>query len=285
MLVDSLIKQPGSTAAVVDTMGNFDVVGVYTGILERLKRDETVMGKVGDWEKVEDVAAKILDRVKIMRVFDFVGVREAIAEIRDDLEGRKVGVRSPKSRTPERLKSPKRPTPEPLTPEPLPKRTVVADSEDEDDDDEMLFDAASPPKPEKAAPAVQEPSPNQQLQASAIETMSESIPQQEEPPGKVTFILIDNLAHVLNPSLKKDYVQGPSLSPSSSITILTPPRQHPSIHIPPNPQPPHPHPHPVHYPRKPNHNPPIHLTDTPASKSTSAREQTTTSASALDLYE
>jgi hypothetical protein len=31
MLVDSLIKQPLSTAAVVDTMGNFDVVGIYTG--------------------------------------------------------------------------------------------------------------------------------------------------------------------------------------------------------------------------------------------------------------
>jgi hypothetical protein len=231
MLVDSLIKRPGSTAAVVDTMGNFDVVGVYTGILERLKRDETVMGKVGDGEKVEDVAAKILDRVKIMRVFDFVGVREAIAEIREDLEGRKVGVskkeagqetvRSPRRRTPERVRSPKRPTPEPLTPEPLPKRTVVADSEDEDDD-EMLFDTASPLKTEKAAPAVQEPQPNQKLQASTIDTTPESIPQQEEPPGKVTFILIDNLAQVLDPLFKKDYIQGPSPSPDSPIISLTP---------------------------------------------------------------
>jgi hypothetical protein len=220
MLVDSLIKQPHNTAAVVDTMGNFDVVGIYTGILERLKKDRVVMRKgAGEEEeeeaKVDDVAAKVLDRVKIMRVFDCVGVREAIAEIRDDLEGRKKNkagyetARDSRRRTPEPVRSPKRPTPEPLTPE-LPKRTVVADSEDEDEDDEMLFDVAPPPQPEKAAPAVQKPQQNQQLQANNATTPVPA-PQQEEPSGKVTFILIDNLAQVLNPLLKKDYVQGPPL--------------------------------------------------------------------------
>jgi hypothetical protein len=230
MMVDSLVKGDGSVAAVVDTMGNFDVVGVYTGIVERLKRDGVALAGMRDMaaskeeESIEDVAARVLDRVKIMRVFDFVGVREAIAEIREDLEGRKMAKRtkeeakqerkrSPMHHTPEPATSPKRPTPEPFTPEPLPKRTVVADSEDEDEeDDEMLFDTSTPPK--EPTPSVQDPQPDQNLQPSTISTTTTEshLHQQDSPPAKVTFILIDNLASVLTPLLKKDHPQATALA-------------------------------------------------------------------------
>jgi hypothetical protein len=237
MMVDSLVKGPGSVAAVVDTMGSFDVVGVYTEIVERLKRDGVALAGMRDVtaskeeESVEDVAARVLDRVKIMRVFDFVGVREAIAEIREDLESRKMAKRtkeeakqerkrSPMHHTPEPARSPKRPTPEPFTPEPLPKRTIVADSEDEDDeDDEMLFDTSTPPK--EPTPSVQDPRPDKNLQTTTtISTAAhESHPQQDSPPAKVTFILIDNLASVLTPLLKKDNLQANALASTFLQTL------------------------------------------------------------------
>jgi hypothetical protein len=238
MMVDSLVKGDGSVAAVVDTMGNFDVVGVYTGIVERLKRDGVALAGMRDVaaskeeESIEDVAARVLDRVKIMRVFDFVGVREAIAEIREDLEGRKMAKRtkeeakqerkrSPMHHTPEPARSPKRPTPEPFTPEPLPKRTVVADSEDEDDeDDEMLFDTSTPPK--EPTPSVQDPQPDQNFQPTttiSTTTTESHLHQQDSSPSKVTFILIDNLASVLTPLLKKDNLQANALASTFLQTL------------------------------------------------------------------
>lgn len=217
MLVDSLLKYPDSMAAVVDSTGNFDVLGVYTGILEKLKGNSSVFRKMKAKEEdtVEEVAARALDRVKMMRVFDFVGVREAIGEIRDDLERKKAPdhkTMNTRRQTPMISKpaTPKRPTPEPLTPEPQLRRTAVADSEDEDEEDEeMLFDTIATSKEPTPAPAVQEvePEPETELQQQPTKSNKE---QEEAAPSStsVKFILIDNLAQVLNPLLKKDYIQG-----------------------------------------------------------------------------
>lgn len=194
MLVDMLFAYPDGLAAVVDSSGNFDVLGVYTGLLERLKRDGAAKG--------EEVGAKMLDRVRIMRVFDFVGVREAIGEIIDGLEGRKVT--TPVKR---RISTPERPTPEPFTPE-KERRTVVADSEDEDEE-EMLFDATE--VVDEQAPTVQPTPSNPPI---PVKTPP---PQPDPPSGKIQLILLDNLTQVLTPLLKKDSVQGIlfSLSPPS----------------------------------------------------------------------
>jgi hypothetical protein len=200
LLVDCLLKRSESVVAVVDTTGNFDVVGLYTRILVGLERSpekaSELGGAVGD-EGREGVAAKVLDRVKIMRVFDLVGVREAVAELRDGLEGRTSNeeeddgkeqeVVEPATRQEEKAKAP--------------KRTVVADSEDE----EMLFDTEIP------SPAATPP------EASRPNQQSTSRDEQPQPPVKL--ILIDNLAHVLTPLLKKDSIQGPS--PSSLFSLHT----------------------------------------------------------------
>lgn len=209
--MQSLLRYEGSTAAVVDTSGNFDVLRLYTLILAQLQRDAEIVGSArivmgcGVETSVEDVAAKVLDHVKIMRVFDFVGVREAIGEIRDDLEGRKASKRRREDAKVEHAAKAKSPTPEP---QPVPKRTVVADSEDEDEDEEMLFDASEPSF--EPAPAAQQPvEPPEQAFHSQHEAEQSNI-QEPDNPGKVKFILIDNLAQVLNPLLKKDYLQGRS---------------------------------------------------------------------------
>jgi len=147
----------------------------------------------------EDLAAKVLDRVKIMRVFDFVGVREAIGEIRDEIEKKKDVERASNSEE----KKTELPMNEAAKEEPpvekVPvKRTYVADSEDEEDDEEMLFD--SDVTGTRAAQSVQNPEPTR-IEASE-DTNAEIIP------GPMKIVLIDNLAQVLNPLLKKDYIQG-----------------------------------------------------------------------------
>lgn len=143
---------------------------------------------------MEDLAAKILDRVKIMRVFDVVGVMEAIGEVKDELEGRtrKSEIKEEEVKQKDVVEVPKKA-----------QRTVIADSEDEEDDDEMLFDIAEGAsiKPTASAPPLSPSHPSD----------AKPEPLEEGDAGKgprVSFILIDNLAHVLSPLLKKDYVQG-----------------------------------------------------------------------------
>lgn len=202
--MNCLLKYEYSTAAVIDTTGNFDIPRLYTLILAHLQRNPDILSSLQPSNatsspevKGEDVAANVLDRVKIMRVFDFVGVSEAIGEIRDGLEGRKaVDTEKAKEVVEE----------EPSAVEAPPRRTFVADSEDEDDD-EMLFASEAPVL--KHAPTIQKPRPelphkpehNQEEQGST---------SGKEDSMKIKFILIDNLAQILNPLLKKDSIQGSS---------------------------------------------------------------------------
>lgn len=219
LLVAALLKCPGEMAAVVDTTGNFDVMRLYTLILAQLQKSAEVLERVrvatksGGVDAVGDIAAKVLDQVKIMRVFDFIGVREAIGEIREDLEARK----RPSRPRPHEESVPKAKEPTPET-QVLPKRTVVADSEDEDDED-MLFDSSTPTAAPEAeaepAPAVQQQEPD----AAPVELQEAG---SDLPSSKVKFILIDNLAQVINPLLKKDYVKGHTVLPClPSRTLLT----------------------------------------------------------------
>ncbi|KAF2824794.1 hypothetical protein CC86DRAFT_353369 [Ophiobolus disseminans] len=219
-LVSSLLQYPDSTAAVIDTTGNFDVLRLYTLILARLQQSPDVLVSIRAATKsapeatVEDVAAKVLDNIKIMRVFDFVGVREAIGEIRDDLEGRKPPKPQKEEGRDELAYKPKASTPEPR---PLPKRTVVADSEDEEDDEEMLFDSSAPPP--DPAPAPQQPSITSPEPVKPAHKVPEPEPQDKESPGKLKFILIDNLTQAINPLLRKDFVSANALASTFLYTL------------------------------------------------------------------
>ncbi|KAI4651832.1 hypothetical protein J4E93_002028 [Alternaria ventricosa] len=204
LLAISLLQYENSTAAVVDTTGNFDVLQLYTMIVAQLSRRPNVQTSLrsslnhGPETPTEDLAAKVLDRVKIMRVFDFVGVREAIGEIRDGIEKKKDAERASSTEEKKATLPIEEPAQEPPVKKVPVKRTYVADSEDEEDDEEMLFD--SDVTDTTAAQPVQDPEPTR---IEASEDMDA-----ETEPGPIKIVLIDNLAQVLNPLLKKDHIQG-----------------------------------------------------------------------------
>lgn len=148
---------------------------------------------------IEEVAAMVLDRVKIMRVFDFEGVKEAVDEIKAGLE--RVEDEEPERNIVVDLAGggSKRTDPEEKEPVKVekPKRTYVPDSEDEEDgeEDEMLFDTETTATT-TTAPPVQTTTPD----------ADPSKPTEQ--PSTIKFILIDNLGQVISPLLKKDYIQG-----------------------------------------------------------------------------
>ncbi|OAL52861.1 hypothetical protein IQ07DRAFT_641298 [Pyrenochaeta sp. DS3sAY3a] len=217
LLAASLFKHPTSTAAVIDTTGNFDIVRLYALILAHLQRtrdDLAATGKQKELEqgqkKAEDVAAEMLNRVKIMRAFDFVGVREAIAEVRDELEGRHVVAQDM-----EILDPPVQdPAPSPPAVDEPPKRTFVADSEDEDSDqdEEMLFETTT-----SASPS---PSPRPPCPPNLAQTAQTQPPPPQPNTTTPKFILLDTLAHVLTPLMKKDSIPEHALA-STFLTSLT----------------------------------------------------------------
>ncbi|KAJ4360939.1 uncharacterized protein N0V89_001508 [Didymosphaeria variabile] len=254
LLASSLLKDPHSSTAVVDTTGNFDVLRLYSFILARLQDDlellNAMRGAMGAGSvSAEDVAAKSLDRVNIMRAFDLVGVMEAVGEMRDELRGQHLeekGDNAVKLSQGQRAELPSEAMPheEILEPEEnLPKRTFVADRDDEGEG--MLFDdmpAASTPAnhpPAEALPTEERdeilfvdgpadqrhntshPPPvatNPQVQRAESEHV-QSAPNSI--PTKPTFLLIDNLAHVISPLVQKNHAQGTCVIPILNNVKLT----------------------------------------------------------------
>ncbi|KAF2676143.1 hypothetical protein K458DRAFT_322730 [Lentithecium fluviatile CBS 122367] len=206
LLANSLLQDPNSTAAIIDTTGNVDIMRLYTFILSSLQSDTALLGilrtnHASADPSVEDVAAKVLDRVKIMRVFDLVGVVEAVGEIRDGLEGKWGRETTEVGET--------KATEQNQTEGPRPKKTVIADSEDEDEEeDEMLFETEDAPRVTPKS----DPIPEQDL----LKAPCEAYPENED---RISFTLIDNLAHVINPLLKKDYIQTHAFSSSFLLTL------------------------------------------------------------------
>jgi hypothetical protein len=90
------------------------------------------------------------------------------------------------------------------------RRTVVVDSEDDEED--MLFDAPSEPDIPFPAPecaegnlSTQIPDPKSPPQDHPDESTGTTT---NSAPEKISLILIDNLAHIVSPFLKKDEDQG-----------------------------------------------------------------------------
>lgn len=293
LMVDSLLNTRISTAAVVDTSGNFDIFRLYSFILARLQDDSELFKKlnheIGLSEKegmgIEDVAAKVLDRVKIMRVFDLVGVMEAVEEIRDELQQRMEREENglteldlvenrPPEKEPDRVMHEEPPPDDPPNQNEVEnskgasKRTFVADS---DDEDEMLFDQEPTVQTYPTIPSAEGPlgveedeilfvdgADDQIFVSPPPDSSLQSAPQKLKNTEAITdgssaspaFLLIDNLAHVVRPLLKKEYVQGTHSVPifnriglglrrcSTSADLLLSAHSLPSN---PQPQPIHPH--------------------------------------------
>lgn len=97
----------------MDPAGNFDVIKLH-----QVLSSHVALGKSSDNGIVIDDLEDVLERVKLMRVFDFIGLNEAINELKGDLEHPVEGIQQ-------------------ASPTPKQTRLFVADSEDEDED--MLF--------------------------------------------------------------------------------------------------------------------------------------------------
>jgi hypothetical protein len=177
---------------VIDTTGTFDVLRLHEAIFTRVKSKILTerARQIGDLqpemsppppptEDAEKTAEKALERVKILRVFDFVGVVEAVDELSDALRVDSKEA-SGESKGIEEVSPPK-------LVELAKPRTEVADS-DEDDED-MLFE--SPPA------AVEE---------ETLANPPSSLPSQTL--EKIGMIIIDNISQVVNPILKTNYVRG-----------------------------------------------------------------------------
>lgn len=195
----------------MDTKGHVDVFKMYSIALARLSESEDLRSRNGvkhgsirsEEITIEKAAAAVLDRIKIMRVFDLVGIKEAVGEIKDGLEG--VNQTSGKPDDGERkevISEDKA-----VVKDKLAEKKMVADSEDEEDDEEMLFEHSQEPVQKHEENKSQQPSETLQL-------VPEEPPKSEKTstttPDRVEAILIDQLAHVLTPLLRKDYVHGKS---------------------------------------------------------------------------
>ena len=166
-LAHHLFSAPDAQAAVIDTTGSFDVLKLHKVLLE--------LGVKFSLPNSEVRSEQALDRVRVMRVFDFVGVAECINEIRDENNKSKQAGRPPSS-----------PAPAEVT-----KRIEVADSEDEDD--EMLLELPVVSKKVQSQPASPQP---------AVENAT----------GTLSWmIVVDNFCTVASPLMRSNYVQGQAL--------------------------------------------------------------------------
>ncbi|KAF2200117.1 hypothetical protein GQ43DRAFT_441887 [Delitschia confertaspora ATCC 74209] len=199
-LVTSLLLHPPSSAscaAIIDTTGNFDVFRIYTFLLLRLQSDAELLNQLRkgeEMESVEDVAAKVLERVKIMRVFDFEGLMEAVEEVREELNGGSKSKNIHQEAT--IIATPVQEEDEPKVVKPT-RKEVIGDSEDEDDDDDMLFNCNT-----DAKPIVTPPPPNP-------EPAEQEKQEQDEAP--ISFVLINDISSAITPMMKNNYVQASTL--------------------------------------------------------------------------
>lgn len=173
LIATHLLLSSNCEATIVDTTNSFDVRRLHKRLVFGLQERNN-----GDDAKAE--AVQVLERVRIMKAFDFVGMTECVAELRESLETR------------EQKKS--QPEPEPVSREPktsIPRGTV-GDSEDEDD----MLDDIEPVSLEKPPP------PSTKL-AEPEDTPLEGRPQH--------LLVIDNITYVASPIIKNSHVQGQAL--------------------------------------------------------------------------
>lgn len=107
LLVSHLCSTTNAAATVVDSALSFDLLGLYRALESSLTT-------------ANEEAKPMLERLKIMKVFDCIGLTEALSELREDLERESIAG-------------------EHVQQKPFPKSTIE-DSEDEDD----MLDVPSP---------------------------------------------------------------------------------------------------------------------------------------------
>jgi hypothetical protein len=173
LIAAHLLTSKRVEATVVDTTNSFDVRRLHKRLVVGLMREEGRSG--GNDGGVKDEAIKMLERARIMKAFDFVGLTECVAELRENLETPSNRASSPRQQS-----------------LPAPPRGTVGDSEDEDEEEMLDAPAASPSKPAAISPE---------------DTHSQT--QKSDRPSHL--LIIDNITYVTSPILKNNHVQGQAL--------------------------------------------------------------------------
>lgn len=200
-MISHLLSHTDYLAAVIDITGNLDVLRIYALLVSRLQAEPELLAlqrsSSNDGLFVDEVASQILERLKIMRVFDFVGLQEAIEEVKEE-EVQRVENKGPAVNSGNGGQTQGR------VPSEAPRKEVIGDSEDEESDDEMLFGDET----------------NHVLEPANLETAR--LPMYGGPVSEMhgddndrrrdeypkTLVLIDSLASVTSPLLKNNFTQG-----------------------------------------------------------------------------
>lgn len=169
LIATHLLLSSKCEATIVDTTNSFDVRRLHKRLMSALQERK-------NGEDVKTGAMQILERVRIMKAFDFVGMTECVAELRESLEARKQDEVQPEPESD--LREPKAAVP----------RGTVGDSEDEDD----MLDDAEPVSLEKPPPPTR-----------SEEKLPDDRPQH--------LLVIDNITYVASPIIKNSHVQGQAL--------------------------------------------------------------------------
>ncbi|KAK4983242.1 hypothetical protein LTR28_002529, partial [Elasticomyces elasticus] len=165
-----------ATATVIDTTGTFDVLALHRALITRLRRQKKDNAQeprvqVSNDGDISNQAVEALDRVKISRVFDFVGVMEAVGEFEEAITGG-LQHRRQRSGTDDGVRKETRPRP----------RGTIGDSQAEgEDEDEMLDDL---------------PTPRTQTTDTTPARQDESAKDDEEEDMTGGMLVIDSLDHV-----------------------------------------------------------------------------------------
>lgn len=140
LIASHLLLSNRAEATVVDTTNSFDVRRLHTRLVALLREK----GNDGD---AKEQAVRVLERMRIMKAFDLVGVSECIAELREALDTRSHEHSSETSNsTRDNIPAP---------------RGTVEDSEDEEE--EMLDNLATPKHPTPPPPDMEDESPRNLL--------------------------------------------------------------------------------------------------------------------------
>jgi hypothetical protein len=170
LIAAHLLTSKRAEATVVDTTNSFDVRRLHRRLVAGLMREGGRDGNDGD---VRDDAVRVLERARIMKAFDFVGLTECVAELREGLDTPSHQALSPRQ---QRVTAP---------------RGTVDDSEDEDE--EEMLDAPTPP--------------SKTIPPSSKDTHNHT----DADDRSSHLLIIDNITYVTSPILKNSHVQGQAL--------------------------------------------------------------------------
>ena len=173
LITTHLLLSSQCEATIVDTTNSFDVRRLHKRLVSALQGRK-------DSDDAKIAAVQVLERVRIMKAFDFVGMTECVDELRESLEAREQEKLQPEPESDSRQAKPPAP------------RGTVGDSEGEDD----MLDDVEPIAPKESPPPKHKP-------AGPEENPSEDCPQH--------LLVVDNITYVASPIIKNSHVQGQAL--------------------------------------------------------------------------